>query len=344
VSIIVVKKSYHELTSVCSAILEKLNVPLEHSNIIADSLVKADLRGVESHGIARLPTYVKRVKNGLINPQAKYKIISESNTSVVYEDDNGFGQVIGAEAMHTAVKKAKEHGVSIVSGCHTNHLGMLAYYVLNAINQDVIAIMTSNAPPAMAPWGGQKPLIGTNPFCVGIPATKHLPIVVDMATSIVARGKIRLAIEKQEPIPEGWALDEKGNPTTDPKIALNGSVLPLGGVKGYCLAILVEILSGILSDGNYFDMVKSSTDMSGPMDVSFFIQAIDISQFMEINHFKDRVDNLIEAVKQSPKASNVSEIFLPGEIEFKKEERRLKDGIPIKEEIWSKITNLSKEF
>jgi LDH2 family malate/lactate/ureidoglycolate dehydrogenase len=340
----VVKKSYQEIASMCSAILEKLNVPVENSKIIADSLVKADLRGVESHGIARMPAYTKRVKQGLINPQAKYKIISEKNTSVVYEDENGFGQVIGNEAMNLAIKKTKESGMAIVSGCHTNHLGMLAYYVLNAINQDMIAIMTSNAPPAMAPWGGHKALIGTNPFCVGIPAGKHLPIVVDMATSIVARGKVRLAIEKQENIPEGWALDENGNPTTDPTLALKGSVLPLGGVKGYCLAILVEILSGVLSGGNIFDKVKSSTDMSGPMDVGFFIQTIAINQFMDKDHFKARVDNLIEIVKQAPKALGVSEIFLPGEIEFNIEKDRLENGIPIKERIWNKIIDLSKEL
>ena len=246
--------------------------------------------------------------------------------------------------MNLAIKKGKENGMAIVSGCHTNHLGMLAYYVLNAINHDMIAIMTSNAPPAMAPWGGQKALIGTNPFCIGIPAGKHLPIVVDMATSIVARGKVRLAIEKQESIPEGWALDENGKSTTDPTLALKGSVLPLGGVKGYCLAILVEILSGVLSGGNIFDKVKSSTDMSGPMDVGFFIQAIDISQFMDKNQFKARVDNLIEIVKQSPRATGVSEIFLPGEIEFKVEKDRLENGIPIKERIWNKIIDLSNDL
>ena len=339
----VVTKSDQELTSFCSEILREFGVPQVNSEIIAESLVKADLRGVESHGIARIPAYVKRIQHGLINPLTKYHVISEKNSSAVFEDENGFGQVIANEAMNLAIKKAKENGMAIVSGCHTNHIGMLAYYVLKAINQDVIAIMTSNAPPAMAPWGGYKPLIGTNPFCVGVPAGKHFPIVVDMATSIVARGKVRLAIDKQENIPEGWALDEEGNPTIDPKAALKGSVLPLGGVKGYCLAILIEILSGVLSGGNYFDMVKSSTDLSGPMEVGFFIQVIDIGQIMELDRFKARIDNLIEIVKQSPKAPGVSEIYLPGEIEFMTEQKRLRDGIPIKESIWNKITNLSND-
>ena len=204
--------------------------------------------------------------------------------------------------------------------------------------------MVCNAPPAMAPWGGQKALIGTNPLCIGIPAGKYLPLIVDMATSIVARGKIRLAIEKQEKIPEGWALDDKGHPTTDPEKALSGSVLPLGGVKGYCLSLVVEILSGILSGGSYLDKVKSTTDMSGPMEVGFFIETIDISSFMPADQFKTRVDNLIEIVKCSPKAPGVSEILLPGEIEFAEEKRRLEEGIPIKEKIWQNLTNLLNEL
>jgi LDH2 family malate/lactate/ureidoglycolate dehydrogenase len=215
--------------------------------------------------------------------------------------------------------------------------------VQRAVAQDVVAFAYSNAPPTMAPWGGVDPYVGTNPYSYGVPAGEHWPIILDMATSIVARGKIILAAERDEPIPEGWAVDKQGNPTTDAREALEGSVLPFGGPKGYAISLMIDIMAGALTGAGFGPRVNSLyDDFDEPQNVGAFFQLIDLGHFAEPATFKARVDRMIEEIKSSRKAADTEEIFLPGEIEFWMEQERMASGIPLGAETVAELREVGR--
>src|SRR3712207_4037842 len=302
----------------------------EDAAIVADSLVQANLRGVESHGVTRVGIYVKRLKMGLVNPRPNVGVVREGAGTLLVDGDNGMGQVVGVRAIDLGLDKAKESGGVSVGVRRSNHYGAGAYYVQRAVARDTIAFAYSNAPPTMAPWGGVDPYVGTNPYAYGVPAGEHRPIILDMATSIVARGKIILAAQRGEPIPEGWAIDEQGNSTTDAQEELQGSVLPFGGRKGYALSLMIAIMAGALTGAGFGPRINSlSDDFDEPQDVGAFFQLIDIGQFTDSATFKARVDRMIEEIKASRRAEGTEELFLPGEIEFRAEEERKASGIPV---------------
>jgi len=326
-----------QLEELCINNLKKLGVNGEDAKVIANCLVKADLLGMSSHGVFRLPTYLKRVKLGLIKLDSTIEIIRETPSVVVLNGGMRFGQIVGVKAMNLAIEKAQNGDLGFVSVFNSNHFGITSYYSMIALKHMMIGIVISNTNPAMAPWGGTKKLLGTNPLSVAIPAGEERPIILDIAMSKVARGKIRLAAEKGEEIPEGWAIDESGHPTTDPFAALRGSLLPIGGPKGSGLSLVVDILSGLLSGGSIGREVRSMYDMSGPSRTCHTMMAINIESFVPTQHFKDRIDKMIKNIKSSPCALGVSEVFLPGEMELKTEEKRLKEGIPFDEKTWTKL-------
>jgi LDH2 family malate/lactate/ureidoglycolate dehydrogenase len=214
------------LRAFCEEVFRSCGMVGEDASILAESLVQANLRGVDSHGVARVGIYVKRLKMGLTNPRPNVEVVQESAATLLVDGDNGMGQVVGVRALDLGLDKARESGGVSVGVRRSNHYGAGAYYVQRAVAKDTIAFAYSNAPPTMAPWGGVDPYVGTNPYAYGVPAGEHRPIILDMATSIVARGKIILAAERGDSIPEGWAVDKQGNPTTDAREALEGSVLP----------------------------------------------------------------------------------------------------------------------
>ena len=236
--------SADSLVGFCKNVFVKIGVDADKAHLVSDSMVKADLRGVSSHGVTRTRIYVDRIRRGLVDPKAAPEIIRERAATALLDAKNGIGQVVSQYAIEIAIKKAREVGVGFVGVAHSNHFGMAAYYTLQAVGEGMIGVAMTNAPATMAPWGARLPYMGTNPLSVAVPADKRLPIVLDMATSVVARGKIILAAQKGEKIPEGWAIDKEGRVTTDPKAALEGAVLPFGGPKGSAIAILIDVLSG----------------------------------------------------------------------------------------------------
>jgi LDH2 family malate/lactate/ureidoglycolate dehydrogenase len=326
------KSLFHadSLRSFCEGIFISCGMVPEDASIVADGLVQSNLRGVDSHGVMRVGIYAKRLKMGLVNPRPEVKIVRESAATLLVDGDNGMGQVVGVRALELGLDKVKHSGGVYVGVRRSNHYGAGAHYVQRAVAQDVVAFAYSNAPPTMAPWGGVDPYVGTNPYAFGVPAGGHPPIILDMATSIVARGKIILAAERGESIPAGWAIDKHGNQTTDAQEALQGSVLPFGGPKGYALSLMIDIMAGALTGAGFGPRVNSLYDnFEEPQDVGAFFQLIDISQFANPAAFKANIDRMIEEIKSSRRAPGTEKIFLPGEIEYRTEEQRLASGIPV---------------
>jgi ureidoglycolate dehydrogenase (NAD+) len=333
------------LKSFCIQILKKVHVPCQDAEIVADTLLQADLRGNNSHGIIRLPIYIKRILLGLVNPKPNMEIIKESVNTALYDGDFGLGQVSSFNAMKIAIDKAELNKIGAVGVRNSSHLGATAYYAMMALPQDMIGFACSNTPPLMPAPGGTKAVIGNNPFAFAVPAGEELPIVLDMACSIAAQGKIILAMNKGEKIPEGWAANSQGLPTTDPLEALEGLLLPVGGPKGYGLAIIVDIFAGLLTGGAFGSGVASIyKDLQNKQKNGHFFMALKISSFMEPFLFKKRIDNLIQQIKQGPLAPGVQEIFLPGEIAFKTAERNIKEGLTLSTSIMDEITKMAEEI
>jgi LDH2 family malate/lactate/ureidoglycolate dehydrogenase len=332
------------LRAFCEEVFLSCEMAPEDAAIVADSLVRANLRGIDSHGVARVGIYVKRLKMGLVNPRPNVEVVSESDATLLVDGDNGMGQVVGVRALELGLDKIQESGGVSVGVRRSNHYGAGAYYVQRAVDRDTIAFAYSNAPPTMAPWGGVDPYVGTNPYAYGVPAGEHRPIILDMATSIVARGKIILAAERGEPIPEGWAIDKHGNQTTDAQEALEGSVLPFGGPKGYALSLMIDIMAGTLTGAGSGPGINSLyDDFDEPQNVGAFFQLVDIGRFSDPATFKARVDRMIEEIKSSRKAQGTEELFLPGEIEHRTEEERERSGIPVGAETVAQLREVSRD-
>ena len=239
------------LAAFCTAVLERVDVPREHAETVARSLLAANLRGVDTHGMTRLPIYVERLRAGLINGRVSGTVVAEGPTTAVFDGENGLGQVVGTKGMQLAIAKAESAGVGFVTVRNSNHYGTAAYYAMMALAHDMIGVSITNSPPLMAPWGGRKGFLGTNPLSIAVPAGEERPFVFDMATSVVARGAVILAAKRGDAIPPTWAMNKDGEPTTDAKAALEGAVLPLGGHKGFGLAMAIDILAGVLAGGPF---------------------------------------------------------------------------------------------
>ena len=303
----------------------------DKANLIGRSLVEADLRGLNTHGVLRIPMYLNRVKRGLIDPQAEPVVVFEKSNIAVIDAGNGMGQPCSCLAMKMAIEKALSSAVAVVGVRNSNHFGAAAYYTMMAAEQKLIGICSSNTEPLMTAPGGAEAVVGNNPFSLAIPVHERPPIVLDMATSVAALGKIMLAEKRGESIPPGWAIDHFGNNTTDPSDVLAGGfILPVGGPKGYGLSLMIDILSGILTGSGFGKHVKSPlTDMENNQRVGHLFAAVDIRSFLPINQFNSNLEELLNNIKEGAKATGVSEVFLPGEIEFKTKQTRLREGIPL---------------
>ncbi len=324
--------------------LEAVGVSREDAQVVADTLVFSDLRGVSSHGVARLATYVRRVKLGLINPRALPCVVRKTVSTALVDGGNGFGQVATVKAINLAIEMAGAAGVAVVGVRNSNHFGTAAYYAMVAVKAGMIGMVLSNAAPAMAPWGGTLAMLGTNPLAVGIPAREEPPILLDMSTSVAARGKIRLAARKGEMIPEGWALDSKGQPTRVPQEALTGTLLPISGPKGYGLALVIDLLAGLLTGSGFGRGVKALDDLSGPVRAGHFVAAVSVDAFADPVGFLADVDSLIREIRQCPRMAGVQRIYLPGEIEFERSVRLEREGIPLSHEVAADLAALGVEL
>jgi len=335
--------SENQLKRICIAILEAVGTPRDEAEIVADSLVKANLRGIDSHGVFRLIAYVNRVKYKTIIPGAPFTITRETPSAASVSGGFGFGQVIGVKAMKLAVEKARKTGIGAVSVFDTNHFGMAAYYAMIALQNDMIGVVICNASPYVVPWGGRVPMLGTNPICVAIPSGQGIPIILDMATSAVARGKIESAAKEGKPIPEGWAVDENGEPTTDPVAALKGALLPFGGPKGYGLSFIVDVISGALAGAACGKDVCSLYPEEQKCNAGHFFLAINVNAFIPIRDFKAAVDKVVLELRSSPPAPGYASVLIPGEIEYRIEQKRLLEGIPLSNETWQRLKKLCKK-
>lgn len=300
------------------------------AKIAAYGLIKASLRGVDSHGVARVPMYCERLRCKVTNPHPEIRSTRVAPAVVHIDGDNGLGLVVGNRSMAKAIELAKEFGIGLAGVKRSGHYGMAALYILQAIKANCIGLAFTNASPAMAVWGGRKPFLGTSPIAAGAPTGNGPPFLVDMACSVVARGKLKFAAQRGEPIPGGLALDKNGRPTTDGQAAFEGTVLPFGGLKGSALSMLLEVLSGVLTGAAFGGEVRNPfTGLDGFQGTGHFFIAIKADAFMPLEQFKERMSTLVSRVKTQPKAEGVKQIFIPGEPESLCEAERTQKGIPL---------------
>lgn len=329
-----------KVKSFIEAILVGNGVSPAHATIIASSLVQADLRGVDSHGINRIPSYIERIRKGVLNAKASPTVHQVTPVVAQVDGHNGFGFVAAELGMRTAINMARVYGLSMVSVKHSNHFGMSSWIVQQAIDEEMMSLVFTNSSPALPVWGGKSKLIGVSPIACGAPAGKTMPFILDMAPSVAARGKIYKALRRGEKIPMDWALDEDGKQTDDPAKALDGVMLPMGGPKGSGLSIMLDVFSGVLSGSAFAGHVTNPYDASKPADVGHLLVTIKPDLFMSLEEFKERMDYLYRRVVESDKMAGVERIYFPGEIEQLAYEDRMKNGIPYTD---SEIDTLNKE-
>jgi LDH2 family malate/lactate/ureidoglycolate dehydrogenase len=304
-------------------------VPADNAAIVAKCLVEADLRGVDTHGMNRIPSYMARVRQGVLDPKASPTLHQMTPAVAQVDGHNGFGFLAAHMGMSAAIRMAQDIGIGMVSVKHSNHFGMSAWVVQQALEAGMMSLVFTNSSPALPVWGGKSKLMGVSPIACGAPAGKGRPFIVDMAPSVAARGKIYKALRRGEKIPKDWALDKDGRQTDDPARALEGVMLPMGGPKGSALAIMMDVFSGVLSGSAFAGHVTNPYDPSKPADVGHFLVAIKPDLFMSIEEFKERMDYLYGRVCGSDKMAGVDRIYFPGEMEQLMQEQRLKTGIPL---------------
>ena len=309
-------------------IFVRIGMPPEDAETEAAVLVWANLRGIDSHGVLRIPIYVEEVYGGFMNPKPDIQILKETPATLVIEADLAFGPVVTTLAVNQVIEKAKATGIGWAFIRNTAHQGAMSYYTLMAAEKDMAGIASVCTPPGMAPYGARVAGVDNSPIAISVPARRHQPLTQDMATSVAAGGKILLAIDKGISIPEGWALDRDGNPTTDPRQAT--TLLPFSGPKGSGLALMLECLSSVMIDNPMLEPVLlGHKKFEGHEIQNSIVAAVDISQFTDVEVYKRHIDNLIDGLKALPKAEGFSEILVPGEPENRTCDDRSRNGIPL---------------
>jgi LDH2 family malate/lactate/ureidoglycolate dehydrogenase len=317
------------LEEFCRNTFLKAGMDPEGAAIVAESLVEADLRGVNTHGVVRIWLYEKRMRAGLIRPSPTMRLERTGPGTAILHGGNGAGQVVGRRAMQEAIALAKEAGVGCVAAHESHHFGTAAWFAMQALPHDMIGFAVTHADTGVAPFGAARGFLGTNPFCVAIPAGEEEPIVLDMATSVVAMGKVLAAKAAGKSIPLGWAIDSAGRPTTDPAKAWDGALLPLGGPKGFGIGLVLEVLSALLVGSPFGPHIPRPFELKTVQNLGHFFAALDIGRFLPSVDFKARLDQMIREIKGLPLAPGCEEILMPGEPEARCRKARLRDGIPL---------------
>jgi LDH2 family malate/lactate/ureidoglycolate dehydrogenase len=325
--------SEQALTAFGTALLIKVGVPESEAREIIGNLIQADLRDVESHGFVRLPIYIERLAAKATNPRPQIRIVRETPTSAVVDGDNGMGQLVGLRAMQIAIDKALQGGgmCTFVSVRNSNHFGAAASFAQMACEHDMIGFSyTIGGINHMVPWGGAEAKLGNNPFAIAIPAGHERPVVLDMACSVAARGKIIVAAKEGTPIPLDWAVGSDGQPTTDAVEALKGFVQPVGGPKGYALTLTIGLLSSMLSGAAFgSEVTHMYDDLERPQNIGHLFGVLPVRLFEDIEVFRTRMDKAIGEMRNARRALGVERIYLPGEREDISLINRRRDGIPI---------------
>ena len=322
------KFSVEDLLELANKALISAGVSRFVARRVADVLVDAEARGIASHGLVRLPSYVSRVRAGLIDAAAIPSILRSGPGTALIDGANAFGVIAADLAANEAERRARELGVGWVTAIRSNHLSSIGFFVRALAERGLISLMWSNAAPSVAAYNGRSPILGTNPFAVAAPRDPN-PIVLDMATSAVARGRIRRALSEGRSIPAGWAVDAKGEPATDPAAALKGALLPLGGAKGYGLSVFVDLLSGVLGGGASLDHVFETTENTRPAAIAFTLVAVDPFQLIDHEHYRAAIESFVSRLK----GSGTGDVLLPGELEDAAYERARTDGVPVAADI-----------
>lgn len=335
----------HQLLQLTAQLAEAAGMSSGDAYIFADALVDADLHGVSTHGLSRLNIYLKRIELGLIEPRAELRVERKRGAVLALDAGNGVGQVQAVKTLEMLLPRARENGIAAATIRNSQHFGAVSYYCNRAAAEGFIMLATTNCEPAMSPTGGWDAFFGTNPIAASFPTGKGFPIKIDLSTSAIARGNIIAAAKKNEAIPLGWALDANGNPTTDAQQALLGTVLTMAGHKGYALALMVELLSGVLSGAAIGPEIGSMyKNLDRKQDVGHFFCLLDIEAFMDRAEFLSRIDETIDKLKAGRKVAGVSEILVPGERSTRIAAENDRTGVPVGAETWKEIESWCAKF
>jgi LDH2 family malate/lactate/ureidoglycolate dehydrogenase len=326
------------LENLVARLASGVGVPAPDAALFAESLVDADLHGVPTHGISRLNIYLRRIEAGLINPRAVLTVDREAGSILAFDAGNGLGQVQARKALDRLMPLARRNGVAAATIRNSQHFGALSWYANYAASQGLVLLAMTNCEPAMSPAGGYEAIFGTNPIAASFPTGKGFTVKIDLATSTVARGNIIAAQKKQMEIPAGWALDRDGNPTTDANEALLGTVLTMAGHKGYALALMVELFSGVLSGSAIGPDVGSMyKNLDRKQDVGHFFCLLHIDAFLDSSEYLRRIDATIDRIKASGRRPGVEEILVPGERSARTASVNREQGIPVQIETLADI-------
>jgi len=326
------------MRSLAARLATAIGVRSEDAEIFARVLVDADLQGVSTHGISRLNIYLQRIEKGLIAPKAELTVERNGGSVLTLDAGNGLGQVQAVKALDLLLPLAKQNGIAAATIRNSQHFGALSYYCNRAADEGLILLAMTNCEPAMSPEGGYQAFFGTNPIAASFPTGKGFNVKIDLATSIIARGNIIAAQKKQQPIPEGWALNRHGEPTTDAQEALLGTVLTMAGHKGYALALMVEVFSSVLSGAAIGPEIGSMyKDLDRKQNVGHFFCLLNISAFINLADFKKRIDETIGRIKSSKKRPGVEEILIPGERSLRNVQVNEAQGIIVSDETLAEL-------
>ncbi len=324
---------FEELRNFCVQAYVKTGVPPEEAWIVADLLTRADLRGVETHGVTRLPIYIQRLQKGYVRKESKITVVKEKGPTAFLDAHGSMGHIAAYRGMEKAIQKAEEYGLGWTSVKDSGHFGVAGLFPMMALKKDFVGYIVSNSAPMMFPWGGRERIIGNNPLAYAFPAGEYQPVVLDFSLSVVSSGKLILARKKGEKIPLGWAVNKEGLPTEDPYEGYEGggSLAPVGGHKGYGLVLIHEILTAVLTGGKWTRSIKSlyEEDPSRIQGTCHSFMALDPDCFIGREEFKRNVDAYIRSIKESSRAAGMQEILVPGEPEYRTELRLMKKGIPL---------------
>ncbi|MEE3488616.1 MAG: Ldh family oxidoreductase [Bulleidia sp.] len=340
------KFAYDSLLRFGTEVLVAAGFEEEEARIQTDAMLFADARGIHSHGMSRLINYSKRVECGVMSAGQNVEVISESESAVAFDGHNGVGPKIARQALERCMEKATKTGCCVATVRHGNHFGAGAYYTKYAADHNMIALVLSNSEAAVTPWGGSKPMLGTNPISLGIPAGNGDSFNMDMATSVVARGKVVLAQKEGKSIPEGWAVDKNGKMTTDPNAVLDGGcMLPFGGPKGYAISLAIDLLASCLGGAlNCRETHHFWTDYENPQDVGYFMVVIDPTKLRPADEFFPAVQKEFSVFRNAPTAAGVKQVLIPGDIEAHNQEKSMDEGVELTDAVVEELRELGKKY